>query len=262
MEGVIDPPADGIEKAAAAGFAAFEIADVWLTDEIAKRIQAAGMRLVLQCYPMTGPDIAAPLDLAAKHGAMHVNVHAATPHLSEDETASRIGRMIEEGKKRNLPVLFETHRGRFTQDLYRTTQLCKRLPEMKLTLDVSHYIVSEEKVGPTDELKPFLDVLLDHVEMIHGRISNGQQIQVDIGDGSGPLAQSYKKLWSEAMRRWRARNPVGSALIFEPELGPPDYAIRDLTGQEFSDRWEQTLTLKRLGEEAWKEAFSATGPLY
>jgi sugar phosphate isomerase/epimerase len=262
MEGVVAPPVDGIEKAAAAGFASFEVGVVCLTDEIAKRVQAAGMRLVVQCYPMTGPDIAESLDIAKKYDAIHVNVHAATPHLSEDETVNRISRMIEEGEKRGLPVLFETHRGRVTQDLYRTAQLCRRLPKMKLTLDVSHYIVTEEKVGPTEELKPLLDVLLDRVEMIHGRISNGQQIQVDVGDGSNPLAQSYRKLWGEAMRRWRARSPVGSVLIFEPELGPPDYAIRDLSGKEFSSRWEQSLVIKRLGEEAWKDASAATEPLY
>jgi hypothetical protein len=170
--------------------------------------------------------------------------------------------MIAEGKKRNLPVYFETHRGRFTQDLYRTAQLCTRLPDLLLTLDVSHYIVNEEKIGPTEELKPLLDVLLDRVGMIHGRVSNGQQIQVDIGDGSEELAQRYKRFWAEAMRRWRIRNPVGAALVFEPELGPPDYAIRDLSGKEFSNRWEQSLVLKRLGEEAWKEAATATAELY
>ena len=36
------------------------------------------------------------------------------------------------------------------------------------------------------------------------------------------------------------------------ELGPPRYAITLPDGKEFSDRWEQSLVMKRLAEQAWE----------
>jgi len=37
-------------------------------------------------------------------------------------------------------------------------------------------------------------------------------------------------------------------------LGPPGYSIVDLKGAEISDRWQQSLVMKRLTEQAWKNA--------
>lgn len=79
----------------------------------------------------------------------------------------------------------------------------------------------------------------------------------------------------ESIRWWRIYGMVGArhdllvlvkeaqqghVLPFVTELGPPDYAITNpnyLSSNqvEISDRWEQALVLKRLGEESWKRAW-------
>ena len=46
----------------------------------------------------------------------------------------------------------------------------------------------------------------------------------------------------------------GDVLPFASELGPPRYAITTPDGLEFSDRWEQSLVMKRLAEQAWDRA--------
>jgi sugar phosphate isomerase/epimerase len=252
LEGLHDPPATGISAVKAAGYSTLEVGFIHLTDALVERVRTAGLRLIVQRHCLTVEELVPALDAAKRHGAMLVNAHVGTPHLSASDAAELVNRMIEGASSRGVRLLFETHRGRITQDLYRTLDLLQAVPEMRLTLDVSHYIVCEEKPGPVPELMPLLSQLFERTEMIHGRVSNGEQIQVDVGDGTGELPQRYRDFWCEAMRAWRLRSAPGSALVFTPELGPPTYAMTDLAGRELSNRWEQSLVLRRLAEEAWK----------
>jgi sugar phosphate isomerase/epimerase len=252
LEGLHDPPASGISAVKAAGYHTLEVGFIHLKDELVEQVRAAGLRLIVQRHCMTVEELVPALDAAKRHGVMLVNAHVGTPHLSTAEAADLAKGMIEAANSRGVRLLFETHRGRITQDLFRTLELLKAVPAMRLTLDVSHYIVCEEKPGPVAELMPLLRQLFDRVDMMHGRVSNGEQIQVDVGDGTGELPQRFKSFWCEAMRAWRLRSAPGSALVFTPELGPPSYAITDLDSREFSDRWEQSLVIRRLAEEAWK----------
>ena len=51
-----------------------------------------------------------------------------------------------------IPVFLETHRGRLTQDLFRTTELLVHFPDIVVTLDLSHYVVAGETLGGSEEL--------------------------------------------------------------------------------------------------------------
>ena len=85
-------------------------------------------------------------------------------------------------------------------------------------------------------------------------------MQNDIGDGRGELAQQFKKLWSMGMATWLKKSQPGDVLPFTCELGPTPYAITDLSGREISDRWEQSLIIRRLAEEAWSDAEASIQP--
>ena len=99
-----------------------------------------------------------------------------------------------------------------------------------------------------------MDPVLQRVSHLHGRISNGEQAQVDVGDGSGDTAQFFVRLWTRAMSYWRKDAGPGDVFPFTSELGPPRYAMTTLDGKEFSDRWEQSLVMKKLAEQAWAQS--------
>ena len=117
-------------------------------------------------------------------------------------------------------------------------------------------VVGEFYGWENERLPERLAPILERTSGIHGRISNGEQIQVDVGDGSEGVARTYMQLWAQAMRAWLSHARPGDVVPFASELGPPAYAIRDPKGQEISDRWEQSLVMKRLAEEAWETARS------
>ncbi len=252
-----DPPVTGLPSLTKAGASTIEVSDLLLTPAMLEQIAQNRLGLIIQTHPLTPDDINATLALAKQSRAVAINTHIRTPHIDHDDAVQLVKGLISRATDASIPLYCETHRGCLTQDLYRTAKLAEVIPEMRFTLDVSHYVLSEEQPGPTEKLAALLDIILDRTEMIHGRISNGQQIQQHTVDPTSDLAQSYKAFWTEAMRRWRMRKPAGSTLIFTPELGPPPYAILDKEGNELSNRLEQTETIWEIAQAAWKQSASA-----
>ena len=78
------------------------------------------------------------------------------------------------------------------------------------------------------------------------------QIQIEFPQ-HGVWVEIFREWWKEGMRMWRQRNRNEATLIFLCELGPPPYAITDAAQCELSDRWEESLTIKRWVEQIWKE---------
>ncbi|MGH9726750.1 MAG: hypothetical protein ACRD41_16965 [Candidatus Acidiferrales bacterium] len=153
-----------------------------------------------------------------------------------------------------IPLLLETHRGRLTQDVFRTAELLARLPEIAITLDVSHYIVAGETLGGSENLfREHMAPLLARSALIHGRISNGQSVQVSVED-SFAFTSLIQSLWQQAMRIWLKNAPVNAIFVFEPELGPPPYAYLDGRSMETFSRTAETRTLTQLARQAWAAA--------
>src|SRR5208283_170623 len=128
------------------------------------------------------------------------------------------------------------------ESLNQALHLIDFYPEIRFTGDLSHFVVVGEFYGleyeqAIDRMMP----VLERTSHLHGRISNGEAVQVDVGDGSGPTAQFFVEMWATAMRAWRAGANPGDVFPFASELGPPRYAITLPDGKEFSDRWLQSL---------------------
>jgi hypothetical protein len=257
------PPEDGVERLAPAGYQVFEAGlDVLCRPGWAERLAAARLLPVIQWGPMAPADGPPAFEAARSIGALLLNAHCGTPHLAEADAVALLNGLYDGAEAAGVRLLIETHRGRLTQDLYRLARLCELVPRLRLNLDVSHIALCEERPGPTPDLAPLLDPVLDRVEMIHGRVCNGEQIQVGVDDPGGEIAQRHLRLWAEAMRRWRLRASAGSSLVFTPELGPSDYAIRGNDGGELTDRWQQSLVIRGMAAEAWKLSAGAATALW
>ncbi len=263
FEHLRENPPDSIAELAPAGYHVLETGIHFLGAPGApERLAAAHLMHLLQVSVFQDSDLDATFRDAKRVAPLLVNAHAGTATMGEDETCDYVNRLYDAAEEAGVRLVIETHRGRITQDLYRTARLCDRIPRLRFNMDVSHLVLCAERDGPTQDMAACLDPILDRVEMVHGRVSNGQQIQVAVGDGSLPREQRYVGLWAEAFRRWRRRSPAGASIVFVPELGPPNYAILDGQGREFSDRWSQSLRIREMAQKAWAMAASATAPLW
>lgn len=239
--------------------AGFEGIECWLSDENETEhkaaLEAEGLRLVLGHRPFTLDDVKRTVERAVRLGADFVFAQPADAYTPLDTVATlcREGRKI--ANEAGLAFFVETHRNNFTENLPQTLQLIEAVPDIRFTADLSHFVVVGEFYGWQDEgaidrMRP----VLERTSHMHGRISNGEQVQVDVADGSGDTAQFFVRLWATAMHAWQQGAQPGDVFPFASELGPPRYAITLPNGQEFSDRWEQSLVMKRLAEQAWTKA--------
>ena len=221
--------------------------------EVTGFLRAHGMSWQAQCYPRTVDELRPVLDLVAEFGADHVN-------LQPDVRPERLHDCIPiiEGWRRlareaGVEVHVETHRDRMTTDLFFTLELLDCFPDLRLTADISHYVVGREFAWPIDETAHRqIRRVLDQTWGIHGRVASREQIQIQL---SFPHMKHWVDLfmgwWEYAIRSWRKRAPDDAVLTFLCELGPPEYAITGADGYELSDRWAEALWMKDVIRALW-----------
>lgn len=247
------------EKFARVRAAGFEAVECFFRDNnygpVVDALQRHGLRVVCGHRPFSLDDIRKNVERAVAVGADFLFAQPADAFTPLDTVAHLVieGRRI--ANDAGLPFFVEVHRNNFTENLPQTLALIERVPEIRFTADLSHFVLVGEFYGWKEEraVERLLPVL-ERTAHAHGRIGNGEQVQIDVGDGGGATAQFFVDLWATAMRFWLQGAQPGDVFPFASELGPPRYAITLPDGREFSDRWEQSLVMKRLAEQAWEKA--------
>ncbi|BBH24565.1 xylose isomerase [Paenibacillus baekrokdamisoli] len=213
----------------------------------------------VNAYPTSISDMAQFLERVQTYGDVQfVNAQVLTPFLIDGPAEQLIRGITKLSWETGIPIFIETHRGTFTQDLLRTVAYVEHVEDLQLTIDFSHYVVAGEMHTITDEAERLLQKLLTRTSCIHARVSNGEQIQVDIGDaGQHPIFEHYKRWWHSGMRNWMKSASRDAIFPFVCELGPPSYAITmnefDGRHQEISDRWKQSLLFAKVARELWQQ---------
>ncbi len=247
-----------IGRISAAGFKHIEC---WISGDetgrhIAARVRESGLQLVCCHRPMNVHDTLQAVETAAEFGAQFVMCQPATAYHTLSEVASIVTAGAEKAAEARLPYFVETHRNNFTETIPQTLELIAAVPDILITADFSHFVVVGEfygwaNEGAVEKMRP----IIERVGHVHGRISNGEQVQVDVGDGSdlseGTPAGLFFQLWRECFASWKRRALPGDVMPFTSELGPPRYAITTPDGREFSDRWQQALVLREIAQKAW-----------
>ena len=239
-----------------AGFdgAGVRFIDPAFATEVTSFLRRHNMIWQAQCYPRDVDGLKPVLELVARLGCDHVN-------LQPDVRPHRIEQCIPllEGWRRladkaSVAVNIETHRDRMTTDLFFTLQLLDHFPDLRLTADVSHYLVGREFAWPVDDVNhAMIHRILDQSWAIHGRIASREQVQISLGfpQHTG-WVELFMGWWEYAIRSWRKRAGPDAVLTFLCELGPPPYAITGPDGAELSDRWQDALAMQKMIRALWQ----------
>ncbi|WP_229692245.1 sugar phosphate isomerase/epimerase family protein [Paenibacillus radicis (ex Gao et al. 2016)] len=224
-------------------------------------LEEYGLSFSVNAYPRNAEDMRAFLQEAQAYGAeriQYVNAQVLTPFVTGESALELLRDIQGLSAEAGIPVFVETHRGTITQDLIRSAEYVRAIGNLKLTIDYSHYVLAGEMHHVPDEAEALLQQLLVQTSSIHARVSNGEQIQVDVGEhGDHPMLVHYKRWWADGMRHWLRQAAPGQKFPFVCELGPASYAITtDEAGgrtKEISDRWTQSLYFQQLARTLWNE---------
>jgi len=221
--------------------------------EVTDFLRANGMTWQAQCYPRSVADLAPVLALVRELGADHINLQPdVRPYRLEDCIPFIEGwRRLADAA--GVAVHIETHRDRMTTDLFFTLHLLDCFPDLRLTGDISHYLVGREFAWPVStENHALMHRILDNCWGLHGRVASREQIQVQLGFAQHQgWVELFMGWWEYAIRSWRKRAAPDAVFTFLCELGPPTYAITGADGYELSDRWAESIVMKDMIRALW-----------
>ncbi|MEH7414713.1 sugar phosphate isomerase/epimerase [Neobacillus drentensis] len=239
-------------------------------ERLSRLLNQYNLSYSVNAYPKTAAELEVFLGNAKSFGRVDfVNVQVMSPFLVGEQAVQLLADIAELSRSAGIPAYIETHRGTITQDLLRTVEYAQRLPGLELTIDFSHYVVAGEMRTVSEEAEELLQTLLPRTKSILARVSNGEQVQIDMPmfgsmDEVGAadcefehtMLQNFQRWWLGGMRSWRQTAKEDEVLPFVCELGPPPYAItvrgQDGVQYEVSDRWTQALQFARIARSLWE----------
>jgi hypothetical protein len=222
--------------------------------EVTSFLRAHGMSWQAQCYPRTVDDLKPVLALVQELGADHLNLQADVRPYHLEECIPYIDGWRKLAADAGVELHIETHRDRMTTDLFFTLQLLDRIPDLRYTADLSHYLVGREFAWPiAPENHAMIHRILDNSWGLHGRVASREQIQVQFNFSQHKdWLDLFMGWWEYGIRSWKKRAGPDEVFTFLCELGPPPYAITGADGYELSDRWQEAVQMMDMIRNLWR----------
>ena len=245
-----------LEMIRAAGFdgAGVRFFDYQYAKTVTSFLREHGMTWQAQCYPRSVDELKPIIEHVQELGADHINLQPdVKPYRIEDCIPYIEGwrRLADDA---GIALQIETHRDRMTTDLFFTLHLLDCFPDLRLTGDLSHYVVGREFAWPVSaENHSLMRRVIDHCWGFHGRVASREQIQLQI---SFPHHKEWLDLfmgwWEYGFHSWRQRAPPDATLTFLCELGPKEYAMTGRDGYELSDRFAEATMMQDMVRALWQ----------
>lgn len=212
-----------------------------------------GMSWQAQCYPRTVDELKPIIAHVRELGADHINLQPDVRPYHVADCIPYLEGWRRIGAEAGIPVHIETHRDRMTTDMHFTLHLLDCFPDLRLTGDISHYVVGREFAWPVEEEHHVLmRRILDNCWGFHGRVASREQVQIQLGFAQHQgWVDLFMGWWEYGFRSWRRRAPSDATLTFLCELGPAPYAITGADGYELSDRWQEAIAMKDMIRGLW-----------
>ena len=165
---------------------------------------------------------------------LYINCHSGRDYYSFEQNKAFIDHTTKVNKETNVKIYHETHRSRIMFAAHTTRQFIEKIPELRLTLDISHWCNVHESL--LQDQKETVDMALERAEHIHARIGHPEGPQVS--DPRAPEWESAVKAhfawWDKIIERKKKNGEVATILT---EFGPPDYMpTLPYTRQPLSDQ--------------------------
>ncbi|KAL4878269.1 xylose isomerase-like protein [Aspergillus karnatakaensis] len=185
------------------------------------------------------------------------NVQSGADYWSWDESVYFYQNALKIEKEEGFEgrVCHETHRNRSLFNPYSADYILQKVPDLKITADISHWVVvCERLLDEGEEDKEILTRIIPHVGHIHTRMGTTQSSQCP--EPLNPVFAAEKKffdtLWLRIVKHKHETDPNGR-LTWVPEYGPyPYHPINTAqTHSELAD--SEAKRLEALFDEAIKQ---------
>ncbi|KAL2859088.1 xylose isomerase-like protein [Aspergillus pseudodeflectus] len=167
------------------------------------------------------------LKLASILKPVRVNAQSGADHFTWDDSVRFYQLALQVAKEEGFEgrVCHETHRNRSLFNPYAADYILQRVPELKITADISHWVVvSERLLDEGEEDAAILARVIPHVGHIHARTGTTQSSQCP--EPLNPVftaeREFFEKFWVRVIQHRQKMDP-DSTLTWVPEYGPYPY---------------------------------------
>jgi len=186
------------------------------------------------------------LDSALSSGLnpLYINCHSGRDFYIFEQNASFIDYTIEQSKQSGVMICHETHRARMLYSAPASREYLLSYPEMKITLDASHWCnVSESFLE--DQLET-MELAMERTGHVHARVGHPEGPQVN-----DPRAPEWKSAVDAHLSWWdkivKRKNSKKEPITFLAEFGPPDYMpTQPYSREPLSNQWEVNVYMMNL----------------
>jgi hypothetical protein len=178
----------------------------------------------------------AQIERAVEFNPVLINSHTGRDIFSLEDNLLIFENALKLEQKYNITITHETHRFRPTFSTFDTEKIIKALPELKLNLDISHWMVVHES-DLSDQLAR-LACIFPHVHHIHARVGfeEGPQITNPQDELWENHLENHVNLWQNVINLAKQRDQ--KSFTITPEFGPFPYAhVQPNTHQPLTDIW-------------------------
>ncbi|MBN8878396.1 MAG: sugar phosphate isomerase/epimerase [Sphingobacteriales bacterium] len=229
-------------------------------DIVLNTLAKYGLKLVAQHWETVEPDFEQHLEaykkrleIMAAAKPLLINSQTGKDYYTLEQNAALIAEAAKTSVSTGIPVYHETHRGKFSFAAHITAEYLRQLPELLLTLDISHWVAVAETL--LHDQQDAVDLAISRTRHFHARVGHTQGAQVN-----DPRAPEWQEALDMHLRCWdkvySANKQAGQPfLTFTAEFGPYPYMPQlPYTRQPVVDQWEVNAYMNDLLKSRYRKA--------
>jgi sugar phosphate isomerase/epimerase len=226
-------------------------------DEAWNNFEKYGLKAIPQHYGTYDADFAKHfdnyagwLDMIKPYRALKIDSQTGKDYFTFEQNKKLAERANEHTQSCEVQVLHETHRNKFTFAAHITFDYLVRMPDLRITLDASHWVnVAESFLEDQPEA---MDLAIKRTEHIHARIGypEGPQVPDPAAPEWADALQHHLNWWDKVIECKRAEQ--STLMTITPEFGPYPYMVHLPYSQKpISNQWANNVYMMNLLKERY-----------
>ncbi|WP_207424760.1 sugar phosphate isomerase/epimerase [Desertivirga brevis] len=192
------------------------------------------------------------LDMVKPYKALKIDSQTGKDYFSFEQNKKLVERAAEHTSATGVEVYHETHRNKFTFAAHITFDYLQRIPELRITLDASHWVNVAESF--LEDQQAALELAIARTEHIHARVGypEGPQVPDPAAPEWNEALQHHLKWWDKIVERKQSEN--ADLITITPEFGPYPYMVHLPYSQKpISDQWANNVYMMKLLKERYSK---------
>lgn len=173
-----------------------------------------------------------------------INSQTGKDYFTYEENKRLFDLAANLSKELGIRIIHETHRGKCLFAAHITKFYLTQIPDLRLTLDISHWCNVHESM--LDDQQEATDLAVDHTDHIHSRVGHPEGPQIN-----DPRAPEWKEVMESHLNWWdlvvKAHQNRGTVLTITTEFGPPAYMpVMPYTQLPLANQWDINVYMMNL----------------